>query len=149
VQNEFGGAPIWGFVHDFDADFGPTFPHLRPIGTGMEVINRAVQQGGALFGVTGGPSEVVVNPYNANSNGTGAWTAALVNTTAAPVTLTVAFPSSGTLPQTADAVLNTHGITDNAENSNDVYVGALPGGISTSGQNLTLTLPPFSVVAIH
>ena len=28
-------------------------------------------------------------------------------------------------------------------------VGALPGGLSTSGQNLTLTLPPFSVVAIH
>ena len=149
VQTEYGGAPIWGFVHDFDADFGPTFPHLRPIGIGMEVINSAVQQGGALFAVNGGPSGVVVNPYNANSSGTGQWTAALVNTTAAPVTLTVAFPASGTMPETAEAVLNTHGITDNAENSNDVYLGSLPGGLSTSGQNLTLTLPPFSVVAIH
>ena len=27
--------------------------------------------------------------------------------------------------------------------------GALPGGLSTSGQNVTLTLPPYSVVAIH
>lgn len=149
VQDEFNGAPIWGFVHDFDADFGPTFPHLRPIGSGMQVINSAVQQGGALFGVTGAPSGVMVNPYNANSSGTGGWSAALVNTTSAPVTLTVAFPPSGTLPQNAEAVLNTHGITDNAENSNDVYVGALPGGLATSGQNVTLTLPPFSVVGIH
>ena len=28
------------------------------------------------------------------------------------------------MPQTAEAVLNTNGLTDNAENSNDVYVGA-------------------------
>ena len=72
-----------------------------------------------------------------------------MNTTASPITLTVEFPASGTMPQTAEAVLNTNGITDNAENSNDVYVAALPGGLSTSGQNVTLTLPPFSVVAIH
>ena len=51
--------------------------------------------------------------------------------------------------QTAETVLNTNGITDNAENSNDVYVGALPGGLSTSGTNVTLTLPAYSVVAIH
>jgi hypothetical protein len=25
----------------------------------------------------------------------------------------------------------------------------MPGGLSTSGQNVTLTLPAFSVVAIH
>ena len=57
--------------------------------------------------------------------------------------------SGGSMPQTSEAVLNTNGITDNAENSNDVYVGALPGGIVTSGNNVTLTLPPYSVVAIH
>ena len=37
AQIEFGAgidAPIWGEVHDFDADFGPAFPHLRPIAMG-------------------------------------------------------------------------------------------------------------------
>jgi len=37
-----------------------------------------------------------------------------------PITLTVEFPASGTVPQTAETVLYTNGITDNAENSNDV-----------------------------
>jgi len=153
IQNEFtlsqiefgqGGAeaPIWGEIHDLDSDFGPTFPHLRPIAMGEEVVNSAI--GGAYYPVKA-PSGTVISAYQ----NAGAWSAALVNTTAAPITLTVQFPSSGTLPQTAEAVLNTNGITDNAENSNAVHVGALPGGLSTSGQNVTLTLPAFSVVAIH
>jgi hypothetical protein len=146
AQIEFGAgieAPIWGEVHDFDADFGPTFPHLRPIAMGQEIVNSAI--GGAYYPVNA-PSGTVINAYlNA-----GAWSAALVNTTASSITLTVQFPSSGgTMPQTAEAVLNTNGLTDNAENSNDVYVGALPGGIITSGNNVTLTLPAYSVVAIH
>jgi hypothetical protein len=142
VQTEFGVGPIWGIVHDLDSDFGPTFPHLRPIAMGEEVVNRAI--GGAYYPVTA-PSGTVINAYlNA-----GAWSAALVNTTASPIKLTVQFPSSGAMPQTAETVLNTNGITDNSENSNAVYVGALPGGLSTSGQNVTLTLPPYSVVAIH
>jgi hypothetical protein len=149
AQNEYGGAPIWGFVHDLDADFGPAFPHLRPIGLGMSVVNSAIQQGGALFGVSGSTSGLIINPYNANTNGTGPWSAALVNTTASPITLTLQFPPSGTVPQTAEALLNTNGITDTAENSNAVFVGALPGGLSTSGQNLTLTLPAYSVVGVH
>jgi hypothetical protein len=142
MQTEFGVGPIWGIVHDLDSDFGPTFPHLRPIAMGEEVVNSAI--GGAYYPVTA-PSGAVINAYlNA-----GAWSAALVNTTASPITLTVQFPSSGAMPQTAETVLNTNGITDNSENSNAVYVGALPGGLSTSGQNVTLTLPPYSVVAIH
>ena len=147
AQIEFGqggtNAPIWGITHDLDSDFGPAFPHLRPIAMGMEVVNSAI--GGAYYPVTA-PSGTVIDAFQ---NG-GAWSAALVNTTAAPITLTVQFPSSGgSMPQTSEAVLNTNGITDNAENSNDVYVGALPGGIITSGNNVTLTLPPYSVVAIH
>jgi len=58
-------------------------------------------------------------------------------------------PGFGYSAQTAETVLYTNGITDNAENSNDVYVGALPGGLITSAQNVTLTLPPFSIIAIH
>jgi hypothetical protein len=153
IQNEFtltqvefgsGGvnAPIWGFVHDLDSDFGPTFPHLRPIAMAEEVVNSAI--GGAYYPVKA-PSGTVINAYQ----NAGAWSAALVNTTAAPITVTVQFPSSGTMPQTAEAVLNTNGIADNSENSNAVFVGALPGGLATSGQNVTLTLPPYSVVAIH
>ena len=146
VQPEFGiggvAAPIWGIVHDLDSDFGPTFPHLRPIALGEQVVNSAI--GGAYYPVKA-PSGTVINAYQ----NAGAWSAALVNTTASPITLTVQFPSSGAMPQTAEAVLNTNGITDNAENSNDVYVGPLPGGLATSGQNVTLTLPPYSVVAIH
>jgi hypothetical protein len=142
TQEEYAGAPIWGIVHDLDSDFGPTFPHLRPIAMGEEVVNSAI--GGAYYPVNA-PSGTVISAYQ----NAGAWSAALVNTTAAPITLTVEFPSSGTVPKTAEAVLNTNGMTDNSENSNDVYVGALPGGLNTSGQNVTLTLPPYSVVAIH
>jgi hypothetical protein len=146
TQPEFGNggvaAPIWGIVHDLDSDFGPTFPHLRPIAQGMEVVNSAI--GGAYYPVKA-PGGTVINAYQ----NAGAWSAALVNTTASPITLTVEFPASGSVPQTAEAVLYTNGIADNAENSNDVYVGALPGGLTTSGQNVTLTLPPFSVIAIH
>ena len=69
---------------------------------------------------------------------------------ASNVPMALIFPSAcTTLPSTTKAVNYTNGITDNAENSNDVYVGALQGGLTTSGQNVTLTLPPFSVVAIH
>ena len=146
AQVEFGNdgsaAPIWGMIHDLDGDFGPAFPHLRPTAMGEEVINSAI--GGAYYPVQA-PSGTVINAYE----NAGAWSAALVNTTASPITLTVEFPSSGSMPQTGETVLNTNGMTDNSENSNDVYVGELPGGLSISGQNVTLTLPPFSVVGIH
>jgi hypothetical protein len=145
AQIEYGHttqAPIWGEVHDFDADFGPAFPHLRPIAMGEEIVNSVI--GGAYYPVNA-PSGTVINAYQ----NAAAWSAALVNTTAQSITLTVEFPSSGTMPQTAETVLNTNGFADNAENSNDVYVGPLPSGLSISGQNITLTLPPYSVVAIH
>ena len=49
AQVEFGfsgaNAPIWGIVTNFDSDFGPTFPHLRPIAMGMEVVNSAHRRG--------------------------------------------------------------------------------------------------------
>jgi hypothetical protein len=146
AQVEYGNngnaAPIWGMIHDLDGDFGPTFPHLRPDAMGEEVVNSAIT--GAYYPVKA-PSGTVINAYE----NAGAWSAALVNTTDSSITLTVEFPSSGSMPQTAETVLYTNGMTDNAENSNDVYVGELPGGLSISGQNVTLTLPPFSVVAIH
>jgi hypothetical protein len=147
VQNEFEGAPIWGFVHDFDADFGPAFPHLRPIGIGLQVINSAVQQGGALFGVTGGQSSVVVSPYNSNTRGTGAWTAALVNTNGSATAYGLAFPPGGTMPGRCEATTNVNGITDNNENSNDLAVGSCTS-FSCTGQTCRVTLQPYQVVAM-
>ena len=81
-----------------------TFPHLRPIAMGEEIVNSAI--GGAYYPVNA-PSGTVINAYlNA-----GAWSAALVNTTASSITVTVEFPSSGgTMPQTAETVLYTNGM---------------------------------------
>ena len=93
AQIEFGNAanaaPIWGMIHDLDSDFGPTFPHLRQIAMGEEVVNSAIA--GAYYPVKA-PSGTVINAYE----NAGAWSAALVNTTASSITLTVEFPSSGT-----------------------------------------------------
>ena len=147
VQTEFGIGPIWGIVHDLDSDFGPTFPHLRSIAIGEEVVNSAVQQGGALFAVTGGPSSVVVNPYNSNSNGTGTWSAALVNTTGSTVAYSLTFLAGGAVPASCEATVNVNGITDNAENSNDVAVGSCTS-FSCSGQTCSVTLQPDQVVAM-
>src|ERR1700678_3469742 len=146
AQIEYGSAPhaapIWGEIHDLDSDFGPAFPHIRPVAMGEEVVNRAIS--GAYYPVKA-PTGTVINAYQ----NAGAWSAALVNTTASPITLTVQFPSSGTLPQTAETVLYTNSIADNSENSNFVHVGPLPGGITEAGRTVTLTLPPLSVVALE
>jgi hypothetical protein len=147
TQTEFGIGPIWGIVHDLDSDFGPTFPHLRSIAIGQGVVNSAVQQGGTLFGVTGGPGSVVVNPYNSNSNGTGTWSAALVNTSGSAVAYGLTFLATGTVPATCEATVNVNGITDNAENSNDVAVGACTN-FSCSGHTCGVTLQPDQVVAM-
>jgi hypothetical protein len=146
AQIEYGNArsaaPIYGMIHDLDSDFGPAFPHIRPVAMGEEVVNRAIS--GAYYPVKA-PTGTVINAYQ----NAGAWSAALVNTTASPITLTVQFPSSGTLPQTAETVLYTNSIADNSENSNYVHVGPLPGGMTEAGRNVTLTLPPLSVVALE
>ena len=147
VQTEFGTGPIWGIVHDLDSDFGPKFPHLRSIAIGEEVVNSAIQQGGTLFAVAGGPESVVVNPYNSNSSGTGAWSAAMVNTTGGAVAYSLTFLPTGRLPTSCAATINVNGITDNAENSNDVAVGSCTN-FSCSGQTCAVTLQPDQVVAM-
>ncbi len=63
--------------------------------------------------------------------------------------LTLQFPATGALPGSAETVLYTNGITDNNENSSNVTIGALPGGLITSGRNVTMTLPPDGVVALN
>lgn len=146
-QIEFGEGgtnnPIWGITHDLDADFGPTFPHIRPIGLGMAVLNSAMA--GSYYPVnTSAISNVYANAFQNN----GHWSAALTNANNYNVQIRLQFPSSGTLPTSAQTVLYTNGFTDNNEDSNSVTIGLLPGGFTISGNILTLTLPPFSVVAL-
>jgi hypothetical protein len=146
-QTEFnqGGPylPLWGFTHDLDSNFGPPFPHIRPIGLGMAVVNSAMA--GSYYPVdTSAVSNVYANAFQNNGN----WSAVLTNGNDSSVQLTLEFPSSGNLPASAETVLYTNGITDNNENSNSVTIGALPGGISVSGNNVILTLPPLSVVSL-
>lgn len=147
TQTEFGIAPIWGIVHNLDSDFGPTFPHLRSIAIGEAVVNSAVQQGGTLFGVNNVTSGVIVNPYNSNSSGTGTWSAALVNKSGSTVPYSLTFLTTGTVPASCKATVNVNGITDNAENSNDVAIGGCTG-FSCSGRTCRVTLHPDQVVAM-
>jgi hypothetical protein len=147
VEYGLGGInphnPIWGVVHDLDSDFGPAFPHIRPIGSGMAVVNSAM--GGNYYPVAiSAASKVFANAFENGSY----WSAALVNGNDSSVRLTLQFPSSGTVPATAETVLYSNGIIDNNENSNSVTIGPLPGGVSISGNTVTATLPPFSVVAL-
>ena len=145
-QTEFGFGvfgPLWGITHDLDSDFGPSFPHIRPDGLGMAVLNSAMA-GGYYPVNTSAISNVYANAFENN----GRWSVALTNGNDNNVQLTLQFPPTGTLPSSGQTVLYTNGITDNNENSNSVRIGPLPGGMSVTGNSLTLTLPPFSVVAL-
>ena len=151
AQVEYGmrgtSAPIWGIIHDLDSDFGPKFPHLRPIALGMAVVNSAVTS--YYFPVSGGPSGVVADSFNSNNGGTGSWSAVLVNTKNVNQSYQLTFPSTGNLPSTGETVNYTKGITDNNEDSDSVTIGALSGGITTSGRSVNLTLCPLCVVALE
>src|SRR5208337_3980872 len=85
IQNEYQlaqpefhanpSAPIWGEIHDLDSDFGPTFPHLRPVALGTEVVNSAI--GGSYYPVTGMPSGTYASAFLQGTH----WSAVLVNST--------------------------------------------------------------------
>jgi len=151
AQIEFGmrgtSAPIWGIIHDLDSDFGPKFPHLRPIALGMSLVNSAVTS--YYFPVSGGPGSVVVDSFNSNNSGTGNWSAVLVNTQNVNQSYQLTFPSTGNLPSSAETVNYTKSIADNNEDSDSVTIGALSGGITTSGRSVNLTLCPLCVVALE
>ena len=89
-----------------------------------------------------GKSDVYANAFENNGN----WSVTLTNRN--DFSVLDSFPPSGNLPATAETVLYTNGITDNNENSNSVTIGPLPGGISVTGNTVTLTLPPLSVVSL-
>jgi len=143
AQIEYGNkiqAPIWGEVHDFDADFGPAFPHLRPIAMGQEVVNSAI--GGVYYPITGMANGTYASAFLLGTH----WSAVLVNSTSTNAAGTITFPA-GTVPVSCKTVLYTNGITDNAENSNDVHVGSC-ASFSCTGQTCSYNLPAFSVEAM-
>jgi hypothetical protein len=143
AQIEYGHttqAPIWGEVHDFDADFGPTFPHLRPIAMGEEVVNSVI--GGAYYPIAGMASGTYASAFLRGTH----WSAVLVNSTSGNAAGTITFPT-GTVPPSCETVLYTHGITDNNENSNYVFVGSC-ASFSCMGQTCSYNLAPFSVEAM-
>jgi len=116
---------------------------MRPIGWAQALLNRAI--GGAYHKMdTSNWSGV----YGAAFNQSGSWSAILSNSNNSSVSFQVSFPAGGTLPAKAETVLYTSGLADNDENSNAVTIGPLPGAISISGTTLSLTLPPFSAVAL-
>ena len=125
---------------DFDSDFGPTFPHLRPIALGMEVVNSAI--GGSYHPVDGMASGTYANAFLQGTD----WSAVLVNSTSTSAAGTITFPP-GTVPASCKTVHYTNGIRDNNENSNSVYVGSCTS-FSCSGQTCKYNLPPFSVEAM-
>jgi hypothetical protein len=135
--------PAWGIIHDLDSDFGTPFPHIRPVGLGMSVMNSAI--GGSYYPVD---TSAMANVYANAFENAGNWSAVLTNGNNANVRITLQFPATGTLPASAKTVLYTNGLTDNNEDTNSVKIAPLPGGISISGNTITLTLPPFSVVAL-
>ncbi len=136
-------SALWGIVHDFDASFGPSFPHLRPIGWAQALLNRAI--GGEYHMLD---TSQWAGVYGAAFNNNGSWSAILSNSNSTSVSFQVTFPAGGTLPAKAETVLYTSGLADNDENSNSVTIGALPGAISVTANTITLTLPPFSAVAL-
>jgi hypothetical protein len=134
---------LWGIVHDFDSTFGPTFPHIRPIGWAEALLNRAI--GGAYHQID---TLAWTGIYGAAFLQNGFWSVILSNSNNAGISFKVTFPPGGALPAVGETVLYTNGPADNDENSNSVKIGPLPGGVSNSGNMLTLTLPPLSVVAL-
>ena len=136
-------SALWGIVHDMDSSFGPAFPHMRPIGWAQALLNRAI--GGAYHQMN---TSAWPGVYGGAFNQNGSWSAVMSNSNSTSVSFSVTFPAGSTLPSVAQTVLYTNGLADNDENSNSVTIGPLPGGIAVSGTTLTVTLPPFSAVAL-
>jgi hypothetical protein len=76
------------------------------------------------------------------------WSALLSNSNNRGITIQVVFPD-GKLPSIGETVLYSNTLADNNENSDSVKIGSLSGGIAVTGQNVTFTLPPLSLVALE
>jgi len=136
-------SALWGVVHDLDSNFGPAFPHIRPVGWAMSLANRAIA--GSYYQMeTSGFAGVYGAAFKSGKD----WSALLSNSNNRSISIQIEFPS-GNLPLIGETVLYTKAISDNNENSNSVKIGSLPGRISAAGQTITVTLPPLSFVALE
>jgi hypothetical protein len=136
-------SALWGLVHDWDADFGPKFPHMRPVGWEMALANRVIASNYYSMNTAKFPGV-----YGAAFEYQGNWSALLSNSNNASMSIPITFPS-GNLPAAAYTVQYTNSISDNNEDSNSVYIGTLPAGLPASGQTISVTLPPPSLVALR
>jgi hypothetical protein len=136
-------SAIWGVVHDFDSDFGPSFPHIRPIGWALALANRAIA--GDYHPMA---TEKFPGVYGAAFKSVAQWSALLSNANNAEVPIRIGFPD-GFPPSIGETVAYTNSISDNNEDSNSVHIGSLRGGIAVSAHTIKLTLPPLSVVALE
>ncbi len=136
-------SALWGVVHDLDSNFGPAFPHIRPVGLAMSLANRAIA--GAYYQMD---TSSFAGVYGAAFKSGNNWSALLSNSNNRSVSIQIAFPA-GTLPSIGETVLYEKTISDNNENSNSVKIGSLSGKITSSGQTISVTLPPLSFVALE
>jgi hypothetical protein len=135
-------SALWGLVHDLDANFGPKFPHMRPVGWAMALDNQVIGGSYHLMNTANFPGV-----YGAAFEVGNTWRALLSNSNNASVSIPITFPS-GTLPAAAYTVQYTNSISDNNENSGSVFIGTLPGGLAPLNQTITVTLPALSLVAV-
>jgi hypothetical protein len=136
-------SAIWGVVHDFDSDFGPSFPHIRPIGWALALANRAIA--GDYHPMA---TEEFPGVYGAAFRSVGKWSALLSNSNDAEVQMRIRFPD-GIPPSIGETVAYTNSISDNNEDSNSVHIAPLLGGITVADQTIKLALPPLSLVALE
>ena len=124
-----------------DSQFGPTYPHLRPVGQAIELLNSVIQ--GDYHACTGAPAGVVCAAFLSG----GKWNLAAANSNSTPTAFSVTFPT-GTVPSVARTINFTTNIADNNENSNSTTIGPLAGGTSVAGQTVTVTIPAFAPVVL-
>ena len=136
-------SALWGVVHDLDSAFGAAFPHIRPIGWAMALANRAITD--AYYPMD---TSNFTGVYGAAFKSGHGWSALLSNSNNRGITIQVVFPN-GKLPSIGETVLYSNTLADNNENSDSVKIGSLSGGIAVTGQKVTFTLPPLSLVAIE
>jgi hypothetical protein len=144
VQKDYQSIDQWGITPanwGTNKDFAPVWPWYRPVGLAIKLYNSAVQ--GDYHACTGAPSGVLCAAFLKS----GQWTAALSNSNATTTAVTVTFPT-GAVPTVGKTILYTTGMTDNNEDSTNVSIGSLVGGVSPSGQTVSVTMPAFAAVAL-
>jgi hypothetical protein len=163
AQQGYNGTDVWGLtpgywglsspftpscnVNDaYNCVSGKVWPWLRPQGLAIELYNAAVGTNQNYYAISNLPAGVIGAAFC--STGQARCRVALANENSSPTAVSITFPSGSTVPTLANTILYTTAMTDANENSDSVYIGSLPGGVSQSGQQVSFTAPAFSAVAL-